>query len=151
MDLSELASDARFANMAARARHREALVAALDARFAERTTDVWMERLRGIVPAAPVRSLEEALDPARLAERGMLAEYDHPTLGRVRSVGVPLFISDYEPAYRPGPGIGADEGTVLEELGYEADAIEELRARGAFGRPGAGEPEVEEAASGAAL
>jgi crotonobetainyl-CoA:carnitine CoA-transferase CaiB-like acyl-CoA transferase len=151
MDLSELASDARFANMAARARHREALVAALDARFAERTTDEWMERLRGIVPAAPVRSLEEALDPARLAERGMLAEYDHPTLGHVRSVGVPLFISDYEPSYRPGPGIGADEGPVLEELGYEADAIEELRAHGAFGRPGAGEPEVEEAATGAAL
>jgi crotonobetainyl-CoA:carnitine CoA-transferase CaiB-like acyl-CoA transferase len=151
MDLPELASDERFGDMAARSRNRDALVDVLGRRFAELTTEAWMTRLRGVVPAAPVRSLEEALDDRRLARRGMLAEYEHPTLGHVRSVGVPLFLSGFEPAYRPGPGMGADEASVLEGLGYDATAIDALRERGAFGRPPATEAEAPTVSSGAAL
>jgi crotonobetainyl-CoA:carnitine CoA-transferase CaiB-like acyl-CoA transferase len=110
-----------------------------------------MERLRGVVPAAPVRSLEEALEPGRLDERGMLAEYEHPTLGRVRSVGLPLFFSDYEPTYRPGPGMGADEASVLADLGYDQGQVEALRSRGAFGVRHAAESQGEAAATGAPL
>jgi crotonobetainyl-CoA:carnitine CoA-transferase CaiB-like acyl-CoA transferase len=153
MDLPELASDERFADMASRSRNRDALVGALGARFAELTTDEWMTRLRGVVPAAPVQSMERALETDRLRARRMLAEYDHPTLGTVRSVGVPLFLSDFEPAYRPGPGMGADEGRVLAELGYDDEAVDALRARGAFGsvRESPSGTEAATAASGAAL
>ena len=56
--------------MKARSRNRDALVAALGARFAELTTDEWMARLRGVVPAAPVQSMERALDTDRLRAAG---------------------------------------------------------------------------------
>ena len=134
MDLPELAEDARFSDIRARSANREVLVPLLAARFAERSTSEWMTRLRGVVPVAPVQSMEQALDLERLQRRGMLTEYQHPTLGRVRSVGPPLFVSGYQPDHRPGPRMGEDEPAVLAELGYDAANVAELRTRGAFGQ-----------------
>jgi crotonobetainyl-CoA:carnitine CoA-transferase CaiB-like acyl-CoA transferase len=86
MGLPELAADARFADLEARGHNRDELLAQLSARFAERSTADWPAILRGRIPIAPVRSMEEALDLDELRERGMVAEYDHPQFGPVRSV-----------------------------------------------------------------
>ncbi len=145
MDLADLATDDRFGDFEARGRHRAALLGILTARFAERSTAAWLDTLRGHVPIAPVRSLAEALDTAELTERGMLAAYEHPTLGAVRSVGLPLSLSDFEPTYRPGPRLGADGDAILGRVGYSDAEIAELRAAGAFGgdagRPASPDPE----------
>ena len=138
MGLPDLATDERFASFAARGEHRDAVLERLSARFAELTTAEWLDLLRGVVPIAPVRSLSQALDVDELQERGMLAEYEDETFGRVRSVGMPLHVSGFQPEYRPGPGIGADQDAILADLGYSPDAVEQLRATGAFGGdPGA--------------
>ena len=134
LGVPELASDPRFIDMKSRAEHRGELLPLLAARFVERSTDEWMERLRGTVPAAPVRSMEAALDLEDLQDRAMLAEYEHPALGRVGSVGPPVSVSGYQPQHRPGPGLGADSEAVLTELGFDPEAQTELRRRGAFGR-----------------
>ncbi len=63
----------------------------------------------------------------------MLAEYEHPAFGAVRSVGLPLTMGGFEPTYTPGPGLGADGDAILAELGYDKAAIARLRADGAFG------------------
>jgi crotonobetainyl-CoA:carnitine CoA-transferase CaiB-like acyl-CoA transferase len=133
LDLAEIASDPRFADFDGRGRHRRELLEILSARFAQRTTAEWLERLRGRVPIAPVRSLEEALDLEELRDRDMLAEYEHPVLGTIRSVGVPLGIGGSAPSYRPGPGLGADSLAILVELGYDDEEITRLRSDGAFG------------------
>ena len=49
-----------------------ALTEALSARLREQTTDEWLDKLRGDVPCAPVRDLEDALDP-RAERRGLTA------------------------------------------------------------------------------
>lgn len=131
--LPELAADERFADMQARSVHRDELLPLLQARFAERTTSEWMASLRGRVPASTVRSMEEALDMDDLRRRSMLAEYEHPGLGLVRSVGPPVFVSDHAPQHRPGPTLGADGPAVLAELGYGPSDVERLRSAGAFG------------------
>lgn len=133
MGLGDLADDPRFADFEGRGRNREVLLARLSERFAERSTAAWLAILRGRVPIAPVRSLAEALEISELRDRGMSAEYDHPRFGPVRSVGLPLRMSGYEPTYRPGPALGADQLGILAQLGYDDDAIERLRADGAFG------------------
>jgi len=141
MGLPELASDERFASFAARGQHREEVLGRLSARFAERTTAAWLEALQGVVPIAPVRSLEQALDPDELIGREMLAEYEHPAFGTVRSVGMPLHLGDFTPEYRAGPALGADTDAILADLGYDPESITALRAAGAFGgAPGAGTP-----------
>ncbi|MFP5342237.1 MAG: CaiB/BaiF CoA transferase family protein [Candidatus Limnocylindria bacterium] len=147
MGLTELATDPRFTDFEARSRHRDDLLAALSARFAERTTAEWLEALRGRIPIAPVRSLEEALDVEELSRRAMLAGYEHPTLGDVRSVGLPLSLGDHTPSYRPGPSLGGDTDDVLAGVGYSPDEIGRLREAGAFGSDGI-DPESVDSAAG---
>jgi crotonobetainyl-CoA:carnitine CoA-transferase CaiB-like acyl-CoA transferase len=133
MDLPHLAGDPRFATFADRREHREELVARLSERFRKETTAYWIERLRGRVPSAPVRSLPDALNAEELAARDMLASYPHPILGEVREVGTPLILSGFEPEYRMAPLLGGDNAGILEELGYSPDEIAHLASDGAFG------------------
>ena len=133
MDLATLLEDVRFQSFESRSRHRQELVEILNRRFAAGTTAEWLERLQGVVPIAPVRSMEEALDVDELSGRGMLAQYEHEVLGLVRSIALPLQFGDYRPSYRPGPAPDADRASILGSLGYAADEQESLAARGAFG------------------
>ena len=134
LDMPELMRDARFATFAARHEHRESLTALLSARLRQRTTDECLDRLRGKVPCAPVRDLEDALDVERLQERGMLAAYEHPELGAVRSVGLPLKVSNFAPRYRAGPALGAATVDLLADIGFDEQELARLAAEGAFGR-----------------
>jgi crotonobetainyl-CoA:carnitine CoA-transferase CaiB-like acyl-CoA transferase len=133
IDMPELAEDPRFQTFDARRQHREELVAMLGARFRERPTAHWIRLLRGHVPVAPVRAMEAALDRDELEERGMLASYIHGALGEVSTVGLPIKMSGYAPAYRPGPLLDGDRAQILADAGYGPDEIERLRQRGAFG------------------
>ena len=133
LDLPELAADPRFGTFATRSENRAKLLEILAARFRTRTTEAWVSRLRGTVPISPVRSMEQALDRGDLAERHMLADYDHPSLGRVRSVGLPVTVGEYTPRYTRGPRLGEDGTPILEGLGYSAAEISALAEQGAFG------------------
>ena len=135
IDLPELLEDARFGSFAARAEHRDALLERLEARLRLQTTEAWLERLTGQVPCAPVRSLADALDPTELTARNLLASYPHETLGTVREVATPFKVGAFEPNYRAGPRLGADNEEILHGLGYDADEIDGLSRAGAFGRP----------------
>jgi crotonobetainyl-CoA:carnitine CoA-transferase CaiB-like acyl-CoA transferase len=77
--------------------------------------------------------MAEALDVGELGERGMLAEYQDETFGRVRSVALPLHVGGFEPTYRPGPSLGQDTDAILAELGFAPADVTRLRRAGAFG------------------
>lgn len=133
LELPNLADDPRFNSFAARDADRAALLEILEERFRSRTTREWLDLLLGTVPIAPVRGLDEALDAEELSDRNMLANYEHPTLGGVRSVGLPIKVQDYVPHYSRGPTLGEHDSMLLAELGFDAAAITALAERGAFG------------------
>jgi len=134
IDMPELADDARFGTFAARHQHRDDLVQLLSRRFRERTTAVWLDRLHGRVPCAPVRDLPDALEMEGLRQRDMLASYEHSLLGTVNSVGLPLRVSAFSPRYRASPALGADTADLLAELNFDEVDMARLRDGGAFGR-----------------
>lgn len=134
----DLATDPRFATFGLRNEHRAELLAELNHRFATATTADWLARLRGVVPVAPVRQMEEALDRDELQLRRMLVEYEHPGLGQVRTVGSPIVVGDHEPEYRRGPRLGENTVALAQQLGYTPAAISALAWRGAFGAASAG-------------
>src|SRR5215213_8602506 len=131
--MPELALDPRFGTFAARHQHRADLVELLSSRFRQRTTGEWLDCLRGQLPYAPVREFSDALDVEGLRKRGMLASYEHPRLGAVSSVGLPLRVSGFTPSYHPSPVLGADAADLLAELGYDESAVARLADAGAFG------------------
>ena len=136
----ELNDDPRFATMAGRNEHRDALLPILDDAFRARPAGEWIARLlEAGVPASRVNTVEEALlDPQTLAREDVV-EHDHPTLGRVRSIRTPLRLADgTETLERPaerGPHRGEHTEQVLVELcGYTTEHVQELRALGVFGQ-----------------
>jgi crotonobetainyl-CoA:carnitine CoA-transferase CaiB-like acyl-CoA transferase len=133
LDLPDLAADPRFADFTARAAHRTELLEALGATLRQQTTEAWLDTLAGVVPVAPVRTLVDSLDSGELTARGMLAEYDHPIHGQVRSVGLPYAVGGFKPSYRPGPGLDEHRQELLQELGVSANEAAALARDGAFG------------------
>ena len=69
--------------------------------FSRRTRDEWFEILKQTdICVGPVYSLDEALkDPHNLA-REMVVEVDHPTLGKVKTLGIGTKLSDTPGAVR---------------------------------------------------
>jgi crotonobetainyl-CoA:carnitine CoA-transferase CaiB-like acyl-CoA transferase len=98
--------DARFATMAARRQHREAVVAAVAGLLAGDTTERWVARLAPLgVVIAGVATLEQALGSTQVTARDMVVTIDTPA-GPLRAVGNPIKIAGETTAYAPPPLLG---------------------------------------------
>jgi crotonobetainyl-CoA:carnitine CoA-transferase CaiB-like acyl-CoA transferase len=134
LELPAVGRDSRFATFADRLAHKDALVALLKARFAERTTADWLARLRGKVPCAPVNTLAQALEDEQVRARDMLIEVKHPQFGVLREVASPVKTAGAVTTPSPAPALGQHTDEVLGELlQYSADRIAALRAGGGLG------------------
>ena len=137
MSLPEVGRDARFATFGGRLAHKDALLPILEARFAERTTDDWLARLRGRVPCAPVNTLAQALEDEQVRARGMIVEVEHPELGTLREVASPVRTAGTVATPAPAPRLGQHTDEILRQiLKYDSGRIAALRASGALGAAG---------------
>ena len=134
LGLPEVTRDARFATFRDRLAHKDALLPVLKARFAERTTDEWLARLRGRVPCAPVNTLAQALADEQVRARGMIVAVEHPEFGRLREVASPVRTDGAVLSPAPAPRLGQHTDEILGRLlRYDAARIASLRAAGALG------------------
>ena len=131
--LPDLPQEPRFATPEGRFANRDALAGVLDAALARRTTAEWMEIFAGTVPAAPVKTLREALDNPYFAETGGIGVTDHPLRPGFRAVAGPIRLDGERRPVRAAPMLGADTGAVLTEAGYSASEIAALRGTGTVG------------------
>lgn len=101
--------------------------------FKTRDRDEWVELLRTKdVCVAPVYTVDEVFEDPQVLHRKMLVEMEHPTLGKVKQVGIGIKMSDTPGAVRsiaPRPGEHTEE--LLGSLGYDDNAIAGLRESGA--------------------
>ena len=127
----ELARDPRFADMPSRLKHREELTRILDEVFQTRTTDDWIERLKGKLPVAPVYGIDRALDNPFLKETNMVQTVPHPDRPDLRALANPIKLDGERVPSRFAPKLGQDTDAILGELGYDATAIAAMRKAGA--------------------
>jgi len=128
----ELADEPRFRRFADRLAHREELLAIVGEIIASRTTQEWLDGLRGRVPCAPVNTVRQALEDPQVLAREMIVEVEHPEWGTLRETASPYKVGA-ERDLAPAPGLGADTDAVLAELcGYAPDEIEALRSSSAI-------------------
>ena len=114
----ELPADQRFKDKASRVRNRKELVAILEDVMAKESTQHWTDLLNeAAIPVGPVKTYDAAFaDPQTLA-RQMVAEIDHPEAGRMRTIGIPVKLSQTPGALRrPAPRLGEHTEEILEEL-----------------------------------
>jgi len=92
----ELAEDARFADMGARAQNSEAAVAVLDETFAQRPRAEWLDVLRkgGDFIFTIVNSVDELADDPQVRANDYVVDFEHPAHGTTRVVGIPVRLSE---------------------------------------------------------
>ena len=115
IDRPELGTDPRFADLASRRENRDLLTDVLDAVFMTRTRAEWMQILQGQIPAAPVESLDGAIDNPFVTEVGMVQDVPHPAGRTLRMFANPLRFDGARLPQRAAPGLDAD-GPALRGL-----------------------------------
>jgi crotonobetainyl-CoA:carnitine CoA-transferase CaiB-like acyl-CoA transferase len=129
---ADLFADPRFATPAARRANVRALIATLDAVFAERDWAEWRRRLEASgIAFGVVGTLDDIPDDAQMRASGALVPLDDPRAGATLTVSSPLWIEgqDKVPATM-APEIGEHTVEVLREAGVDDAEIDRLLAAG---------------------
>lgn len=107
----------QYSTLEKRAKQIDTVYGLLAQTFLERTTDEWLELLRGLdIPAAPIRTLDELFDNPHLNEVGFFETVESPN-GPVRFPGVPTWFSRTPGKVRgPAPRLGEHTDEVLQGL-----------------------------------
>ena len=129
--LEHLVQDPRFLTNPARVRHRAELEAEVEMAIARYDEEPLLAVLSAAdVPAVPVNTVDRVLGDPQCAARDMIERVQHPTLGEVPIVGVPVKFSDMRPSVRtPAPRLGEHTDEILAEHGYSTARIADLRGR----------------------
>ena len=131
--IAGLPEDARFATNRQRVTGYDQLRPFVADRLQTEPRQYWIDRLTAAgVPCGSVRNFQELFEDPQLAAREMIARVEHATIGQLRTLGVPVKLSDTPGSVRmPPPTLGQHTVAVLEQdLGLSADAIAELRRHG---------------------
>lgn len=131
-ELDQLIGDPRFATRKHRTDRHEEIVSTLRAQFRKKPREYWLTRLDANgVPNAPINTIPEVFDNPQIKHLGIPKQITHPKMGTSNLVGSPINLSG-TPAkfFRAAPLLGEQTEEVLARLGYDGNAVKELRANG---------------------
>src|SRR5207247_463841 len=88
----------------------------------------WLQRLdEADVPCAPVLRRGEVISNEQVVARQLIAEFDHPGIGRVRQPkSAAQFGGTPARAPSPAPLVGQHSAEILRDLDYSAGEIDAL-------------------------
>ena len=129
--VAELAVGERFATNRQRVTDYNDLRPIVADRLRTKPRQFWIDRLgEAGIPCGSVRNFQELFADPQVAAREMVARLDHPMIGAMQVVGVPVKLSDTPGGIdTPPPRLGEHTDAVLtRDLGLDADTISRLRA-----------------------
>ncbi|HVZ06725.1 CaiB/BaiF CoA transferase family protein [Rhodopila sp.] len=131
----EFATDPRFATTTARKQNRVLLEALVSEVMAQRSTAKWQAVFAAAdIPCGPVNTVAEALSMPIVAEREVIQQIKHPTVGKMPIVRSPVRFAErfQDPAIQPAPLLGEHTTKILTDLlGYDHAKVEALIHKGA--------------------
>ena len=131
----EWTTDPDFSDNASRVRHRDSLAQRIEAITSGRPRDHWLALFEANdIPCGPINDYSQVFADAQVRAREMVVDVEHPTLGRIRSLGSPIKMSATPPdVCRRAPLLGEHTDAVLRELGTTDAEIVALRKSGVVG------------------
>lgn len=128
----EWLTDPRFIDLPSRLKNIDALESEIEAVFATHPTAHWVEKLDAAsVPGGPVYTYDQILADPHVKARKMVVEMDHPRIGRLKSLGIPVKSTGELLAIRePAPWLGQHSDEVLKAAGYDERDLAALHAEG---------------------
>jgi crotonobetainyl-CoA:carnitine CoA-transferase CaiB-like acyl-CoA transferase len=108
----------RYPDNASRQAHRDDVVAALQTRFSERSTEEWIRELWAAgVPSGPINTVDLVLKDPQIAHRSMVA-----TDTERRLVGNPVKTGVVD-RFTPAPALGQHNAEIFGTEGWEPDDV----------------------------
>ena len=131
-EMPEWLTDPRFVDLPSRLKNIDILQEEIEKVFATRPTAYWVEKLDAAqVPGGPVYSYSQILDDPHIRARNMVIEYDHPKIGRMKSIGIPVKSSGkLTEVRRAAPWLGQHSDEIARELQLSDGNIAALFADG---------------------
>jgi crotonobetainyl-CoA:carnitine CoA-transferase CaiB-like acyl-CoA transferase len=125
----------QFSTNAARVRHREELASQIEAITVRQPRAHWLALFdANDIPCGPINDYAQVFADPQVLAREMTIEIDHPTLGRIRTLGSPIKMSATPPdVRRRAPRLGEHTDEILRDLGLTPEEIAGLRRDGAIG------------------
>lgn len=128
----EWVDDPDFSDDSVRVRNREMLARRIEKETTARPRSHWLALFEEHdVPCGPINDYRDVMSDAHVRAREMIVETDHPTLGRLSTLGTPLKLSEtpLTPG-RPAPLLGQHTDEVLRDAGYGSMEVRALREAG---------------------
>ncbi|TDF64567.1 CaiB/BaiF CoA-transferase family protein [Cupriavidus sp. L7L] len=121
-----------FATNAARVRNFSRTVELVQSRLSTQPFAYWLETLQKIgVPCSPIQTLDQALAHPQVQARQLIVETEHPVLGKVTNIGLPVrFRREARHASRPAPLLGEHTDEILREAGFTPEQVDGMRRAG---------------------
>jgi len=130
----EIGDDPRFDSQEARIANSSALIPILEAAFAERDYDDWVQQLEeNRFIFGDVRKVDQILTDPQMVEGRALRPIADPAAGADYVVDTPIWVEDSAKADPTmPPELGQHTEDVLRDIGYDDAALERLRTAGAI-------------------
>jgi formyl-CoA transferase len=130
-EVAELDLGERFATNRQRVTQYDELRPLVAAALARHPRQFWIDRLTAAgVPCGSVRDFQELFADPQILEREMVAQLEHSTIGSLKTLGIPVKLSDTPGTLRtPPPTLGQHTDAILQgDLGMAGADVARLRA-----------------------
>jgi crotonobetainyl-CoA:carnitine CoA-transferase CaiB-like acyl-CoA transferase len=130
IDREKAASDPRFATAGLRSRNKEALNELIATALRAKTSRAWFEMMvEAGIPCGPVYSIRDVFADPQVETLRITRSVTHPRLGDLDLIAQACEMTGFDRAIRsPTPDLGEHNDEILQSLGYDAEAIEKLKA-----------------------
>ncbi|MGG1677359.1 CaiB/BaiF CoA transferase family protein [Neobacillus sp. NRS-1170] len=135
MGWGDLLEDSRFAANEDRVSHRSILIPIISERLSQlNSEEIFAAMDAAGVPCGPIHTIDQVVNHPQVKAREMIIEVEHPNVHNLKMPGFPVKLSETPASLKKHPPLlGEHTEEVLDQLGFSAEQIEELKRKRVIG------------------